>query len=552
MSSRATIARALVVLALGCGDDGGTPPPPSSTTPPTPAEFRGKAHLEAYERLLPLARVALDHGDPLTAAQLDGGPPAPLPFTLGARAVLRKDIDAAWVEAEEIDGDALGPERAALLRAIRFGLSRLRDEHVRKPSTRIDPAVGLRATTRLLDDLDRRGPGCEGCDAALSQAAQALDAAVADVGATSLARANAAREDADALRERLKALPADVVTRPGASALLAALAQTSARIGAMASALASAKPQPLPEQVAPARDPGQALRLPDRMGSAALRRWLDVHESEAHTAQELVQSLAPALVQLDTLARKDAAEQRSKPAPTPAPVDVARCESAWQPLAAFVKTQPALAAATLDCAAALRRLPARADDATLATALVQLGVVEPTELAQRARVDPLLARIGGTIAPASHRHALAIATLSGLGRTDARARVLAAARDDVCLAITALWIHGELGDDAALGERLGTACDAHPRDAWIALALARPERALDGLGLSLLALGPADAVALEQLWWLPIGLVVPMARPSKPVEQPARVHTERIVPGQEPSQEPGQEPGQAPGQEPEE
>ncbi|HWB74444.1 MAG TPA: hypothetical protein VG755_05805, partial [Nannocystaceae bacterium] len=174
------------------------------------------------------------------------------------------------------------------------------------------------------------------------------------------------------------------------------------------------------------------------------------------------------------------------------------------------------------------------DDVDLAIALVHLGVVEPTELAQRRRTDPVLARIGGAIAPASHRHALTIAALSGLGRTDARARALASATHDLCLAITALWVHGELGDDAKLGERLGPACASRNVDAWIADALARPQRALAGLGLSLLALGPADAVALEQFWWVPIGLVIPLARPSAPVETPVDIQTERLEPEAQP------------------
>ena len=523
----------LLLLALAsCGDD--VVPPPPEAKAKAPAEFRNDAHVAAYARLLPLARVAFDQGDPITAALLDGGPPAPLPFTTAARAVLRTSIDAAWAEAEDIDANALGLEKAALLRAIRFGLSRLRDDHVRNPSTRSDPGVGVRATARLLDDVARRGADCEGCDAALGQGALALQAALADVGASSLMAAKAATADCLVLRERLRAQAGDAAQKPGVQQLVTALGDASDRIDAMVRALEAAPAKAAPEHIAVAKDPAATLRLPDRMGATTLRRWLDVHESEARKADVLVGELARALVQLDALAKKDADANKDEPTVGESAVDAARCAAAWAPIATWAKTQPPLAAAALDCTLALPRLPARADDADLAIALVHLGVVEPTELAQRRRVEPLLARVGGSIAPASHRHALTIATLSGLGRTDARARVLAAATHDICLAMTALWVHGELGDDAKLGERLGAACASRKTEVWIADAVARPERALAGLGLSLLALGPADAVALEQFWWLPIGLVIPLARPTPTIETPVDIQTERLEPEAQP------------------
>jgi hypothetical protein len=121
-------------------------------------------------------------------------------------------------------------------------------------------------------------------------------------------------------------------------------------------------------------------------------------------------------------------------------------------------------------------------------------------------------------------HAQTLAVVTGLADPGARALALRDAADALCRTATALAVHAALYEGAeptgpsGLAAALGPACDHRPVDAWIADALARPRASLDALGLTLLGLGPADVVALERYWWLPIGLVVPTARPQAPTK----------------------------------
>lgn len=517
-------------LGAGCPSDSEVAGPPTPTPPAAEtAEFRAKAHADAYARLVPLARRAFELADPVTDAVLADVPLHPRPFSVGGRAALRKAVDAAWIEAAEIRAELLPPETALLLRVIRFGLSRLRDEQQRRPSTRTDPAVGARATAALVDEVTWRGPGCAGCDEALAAAGPELDAALADLGATTPARARATAAQCETLRDRVlawrRAHP-DPERWTGAVALEAALDRARDRLVAVAGALDHATvTSPLPEGLRAARAPADAVRLPDRLGAAELRRSLDVHESETRDAATLFAELLGAAAQLAAL---------PDPAPVDAaavtPVDAERCAAAWAPLAAYAKTMPVLVA-EFDCTRDRLRLPQAADDVDLVRALVLAGIVEPTRRATRAHTEPLLARVAGDIAPASHRHALSLAVLSGAKQTEARARAGKAARTDVCTALVALWIHGEQGDDAALRERLAGPCRGIEFGPQIDAVLARPEASLAGLGLVMLAMGPADAVALERGWWLPLGLVIPAIRPEGPrPEATVEIRTEELTP----------------------
>ncbi len=119
-----------------------------------------------------------------------------------------------------------------------------------------------------------------------------------------------------------------------------------------------------------------------------------------------------------------------------------------------------------------------------------------------------------------------IAITAGNGATRAtELHALALSRQTLCLAATAVWIHGELGDDAGLVARL-SASGCEDLDALIAAAEARPRRALTGLGLTLIGAGPADAAALDRFYWAPMGLVRDLAippPPPAPVVPPTRV-----------------------------
>ena len=520
-----------LVLAPGCPDE--SSPQDQAKPSPEPAathEFRAKTHVAAFERLLPLTRRALALADPIVESVLSQTVLNPMPFTVGGRAALRKAVDAAWIEAADIRPEFLPAQSALLLRVARFSLSRLRDEQQRRPSTRVDPAVGLRATAALLDEVGFRGPQCPGCDEALAAAGPELDAAIADLGATNPARARAAASDCDALRERLgawrRAQPKPDAT-PGAAVLDAALERAREHLLAVAAAIAQATiASPKRDEVRVARAPGDVVRIADRLGADELRRWLDVHESETRDAKTLFEALMPAALQLGALATPPASPEAT--VDEAREIDAARCEAAWSVLASYAKTQPAVVA-QFDCDRDRLRIGSHASDADLLRALVRAGIVEPTRRASRAATEPMLARVAGEIAPAAHGHSLSLAVLSGAKQVAARARAAAAAQADVCTALVGLWVHGELGDDAALRERLAAPCNGIDIAPLIDAVIARPEPAFAGLGLSLLAMGPADAVALERSWWLPYGLVIPAARPEEALpEVPVAVRSEEL------------------------
>ncbi|MBX7081515.1 MAG: hypothetical protein K1X88_20105 [Nannocystaceae bacterium] len=522
---------ALALLLAACES---SPTPPAST--PAPArgvdpQVRAQAHREAWTRLQPLAETALSLGDPLGAAMLDGGLPAALPYGGSTLMAARKAQEAAWREAKDLDATVLDDEPRALLRATRFALARLRDGLERRPPTRTDPSVAVEATAQGLALVRARlqhAPGdTAAIDAALAALAQSLEQGLADLGACSAATLAAAQQDLATLAAELATLPAPAPK--GAAALSAAIAAARARLGEVAAALPSAKAIAWGEPARAAADPAAVARLPDRLGSAELRRRLDVEESFTTEAKAAFAQLQTPLQQFTAMLKR-----RPDEAGTPSAVDTARCEAAWQRLAPLLAGQAALAGAAIDGAAFVRDA-GPLDDAGLMLRVVELGVVEPVERARRSGTARVLALVRGRIAPASHRHALAIAVLAGVRDEAARARAVAAARDDVGLAAAALWIHGGLGDDAAMATALGEHCSG---GTWTEAALARPRAALGGLGLWLLALGPADAVALERLWWLPLGLVIDTARPPREPDAVVDTKVETLTPGQAEAGEP--------------
>lgn len=536
------LALACVATLSACpaADD----PPASSTAPPgevAPEAFRTKAHADGFARMLPLARAALDRADPLTASFLDGGPLRARPFATQTRAPIGDAVEAAWKEAAALRGDLLSIEQATLLEAARFGLSRVRDEMFRLPTTRLDPAVGVGATVALVDEIVARGRGCDGCDAALADGATQLDAALADLGATNPLVARATADDCAVLRERVARVAAgDASITQGAAALGAALQRCTDGLAAIATALDRASPTTgdrALESIAPAPAPDGVVRVPDRLGARLLRRWLEVHEHEVREPRQIIAPLLVAARQLRGLA----GNPEGSPAEQPA-VDTARCVERWAAIEVFASTQPSLVRA-FDCTTDLWRLPATGDDDDLTIALVDVGIVEPTRRTNRKRTEPTLARVGGDVAPATHRQMLTLAVLSGAKQSRARARVAAAAQRSACTAVVALSTHGEVGDPtrpvdpsqvgdpAKLAALVGEACSGVDLERARNDALARPTAALAGIGLELLAAGPADAIALERGWWLPIGLVLDVARPeAPPPDVDVRLKAEPIVP----------------------
>ncbi|MBK8717939.1 MAG: hypothetical protein IPN32_24875 [Deltaproteobacteria bacterium] len=161
------VGRALVALSLlaACGGEPASAEPPPPT--PEPPQFRAQAHREAWARLPALAEAALVASDPLARAQLDDDAPVDLP-PHGAGAIIdaRRVLDSAWREAKDLDAALLEPEARALLRAIRFALSRARDGLSRRPPARTDPNVIVTELDEALTILAARGTECTACDAA--------------------------------------------------------------------------------------------------------------------------------------------------------------------------------------------------------------------------------------------------------------------------------------------------------------------------------------------------------------------------------------------------
>ncbi len=511
------VGRALVALSLlaACGGEPASAEPPPPT--PEPPQFRAQAHREAWARLPALAEAALVASDPLARAQLDDDAPVDLP-PHGAGAIIdaRRVLDSAWREAKDLDAALLEPEARALLRAIRFALSRARDGLSRRPPARTDPNVIVTELDEALTILAARGTECTACDAARERAAAALRDGIAALGACSSASLAHARTRLDAHATAL----ATATPTAGTRALGLAIDDARGRLSAIAAALPQAAPAAWGDPLAAAAAPSEVRRLPDRLGASELRRRLDTEEAHVQDARASYAALSRALTQLSAMLAKH-------PVTTPVAtaVDRGRCESRWVELQRYIAGQPTLQGAALDCASFVDDLGVHSD-AELTLALVEAGIVTPVERARRAAVTPTLGLVRGRIAPRSHRDALAIAVTSGLRDADARALVVARARDAVCVSLAALWIHGELGDDATLRGELfapvaaAPGAPASPRcgdttiDSLIATAQADPRAALGAMGLTLLALGPADVVALENFWWLPYGLVVETARPA--------------------------------------
>ncbi len=519
-ATRRVVVATLAVL--GCGGD---TKPVEEKTAPAKTEVRTKAHADAFERLLPLAVDTLVLADPMGAAQIGKGSARMPPLGGGERVRLRESVDATWREAAEIDADTLGLERSVILRALRFGLLRVRDDLERRTLARTDPGLAIDAASRLVRELDVRAgrPLARDAEVALEHASAMLREGVQDLGATSPEALQGARDDLAALRTRVG---------DASPALSTAMTAVDARLTAVAAALGSAKTAAADERVARAREPGDVRKLAARLGASTLRRRLEVEESETQPAKDLFAELVATTRSLSAM-RGDAP---TKPGEA-RPVTAERCTSAWAKVQAYAREQPALQGAALECDAFVTAHAGETlDDAALVLAIVHDGVVEPTRRARRRAEIPALAIVGGRIAPASHVHAQTLAVVTGMADPDARALALDRALDATCLAATALFVHGELGGDTALAAALGDGCEQHATDAWIARALARPRASLDGLGLVLLGRGPADAVALERWWWLPIGLVIPTARPEPPRAPPtdAKVVVEPIVPGEPP------------------
>ncbi len=509
-----------MLLALtGCKED---PPDvgPDLGTKVDPVEFREKAHREAMMRTGDLAQGVFALEDPVGAAMVGLGSLTPPPVSAGSVAALRDGHTEAWREAKDVDGEILGNTERAFLRAMRFGLDRVHDRVQANRPERSDPTWYPTEVRRYLDALAAAiafGP-CEGCAKGLAALATEIDAATTALGATSRASLKAAAQDWAAVDTELNRLPGRAARPEDAPAKTVDAARAAAlrareTLERHARELHRAPSQLWGSKVNPVRG-GPPAVLPDRLGPKPLSRRLFVEERLTQSPGEQFEALGP------TLARLQALEKglgKLTPGPAPAKVTPDRCRAAATPILVFAANHPLLRRVkNVNCEGLARLAGERGlNDAELTVFIIEHGVVGPARIARRRAESAPVALLGGRISAHSQRLAQSVAVAMGVKNPEAARLALTRAREAGCLAATALWIHGELGEDAKLRTRLERLCEFRPAGAWIADAQARPRAAVAGFGLWVVGAGPAEMAALDHYWWAPAGLVLDLAMPER-------------------------------------
>jgi hypothetical protein len=265
--------------------------------------------------------------------------------------------------------------------------------------------------------------------------------------------------------------------------------------------------------MAPAEGEPRIERLPDVLGSAALRRRLEVEEAVQGPLVAVVPAVLGAMKQLDAIASLHTLpEAASDPLE---PLDDARCEAARVEVETWLQSRGQHLEPTASCMVTLRRLEPRSSDAALRLAILEWGWVRPRARDQRRAMQAPEGLVSGHIASTSQRRAAVLAAAVHGGDGPSIALALQRVREALCRAQTAVWIHGELSEPAKLEAWLRADCGWRDPADWIAEVLADPRQALGGLGLVMLAHGPAGAVTLDRFGWAPIGLVPALADPAR-------------------------------------
>lgn len=497
-----------LALVPGCPrepvPDGESKPEPSAAE--KTAELRKEAQEEALGRLAPLVATLAALEDPVTAALRDNTPPRMPPLQPQDRAALRAALDAADREAKGLTPRLLDPADRVIALTSRFAIDRARDAYIRRAPWADDPTWVTREAEQVIAALEltsRRAGTCTHCDVSLPHLAAALPVAAAGLQQTSEARAKAAGLDARALAGRVRRLPGQA-DAPAALALEEFATAVQGRL--------------------------ESANEPNRLGKDVLQRQLEVEENVGLTTTAAFKSLGSAVATLAAML-----EKRTIPEPTPSTeVTAARCESAWADIAPVVEAQEALNAEGFGCKTFVAGLGTTTlDDVELRIAIVDTALVAPLRSSAHKALPAVLSSVGGRIARGSQSHTLRTALLLGApALKPAAARALHAELDAACLAAAALWVHGELGDDAALAERLDAPCPETTLS-YIARAEARPRQALEGLALARVPRGPAGVVPLDKLWWLPSGLIDDVAQPPADDDRPSPVRgsVERLEAG---------------------
>ncbi len=487
-----------LALMAGCPRD----PTPDAQSPPEPsaadktAALREEAQKEALERLAPVVATLAALEDPLTAALRNDTAPRMPPLGPEERTALRAALDAAEREARGLTPRLLEPADRVLAMTATFAIDRARDVYIRHNPWADDPTWVTAQAQEVIAALElaaRRTGTCTHCDLSLSHLSATLPVATRGLQQTSQARAKAAMLDARALATRVRNLPGQ--TEASAASALETFA--TALEGRLASA-----------------------NEPNRLGEAVLQRQLEVEENLGQSAADAFGSLGSSVPMLAAMLAKRSVPPRQ----VPTAVTPARCDAAWADLAPVVAGHEALRAQGFDCALFIAGLgTATVDDVDLRIAIVDTALVAPLRRSAHQALPAVLSSVGGRIARGAQSHTLRTALLLGAPALEpAAARALHAELDAACLAAAALWIHGELGDDTTLGERLKPHCPDETA-AYIARAEARPRQALEGLLLARVAQGPAGVVPLDKLWWLPAGLIDPVALPPTDDDRPSPV-----------------------------
>ncbi|MEM7155133.1 MAG: hypothetical protein AAF799_19960 [Myxococcota bacterium] len=534
-------------LTVGCPDPPKDPPPAAEDKPSesgtTPFDERDgfvrDAHVKALGALRTEALPALRLIDPVAAAQAEDTPLRPPDFGPALRVPLRKPLESARREAAGIDHSWLPPEDGVVLRTMQTGLTQ-GFQQIGRPMWRDDPSAVLYTLGPYLDALFRdaaAGKCDEGCG--IEALASSLEAGFNAVGSASLSTTQTAHGELHALRVRLQSLargpgPDDTraPTHPLARAqeeLRAAIARIDANLAKAEATLPTAEEVPW-SSVLPRADADAWKRRPESWGADRLREWLTIHEAYGHDAQELFERALATVARLEAIRDRDAGAPDESP-PLARPFDTAACEQAFAPIDAWAKAQPTHLQVALDCEAIVRELgPEPRSDAELLLAIIDRAIIDPTRLAQIKATGVDIALVRGRAAAVAQRSTLQVAVAAATKHRAAELLALSRAHQRICEAASALWVHAQLGSTEDLGTKLAPYDCGAPTD-LVAVAKANPLAALEGLGMMLLGLGPADAAALDRYWWAPMGLVRDLAIPPAPkVDVPPNMRVEELTP----------------------
>lgn len=559
-----------VVLSLGLACK--TDPPPQgeggeddSATKKNPEEVdaqRRENHQAAFQALVPATTDALVLANPTAASSVGIGDLRPRPTSLGERERLNDAFKGASRESGDIDGGLLEPREQIVLRTMRFALDRMNDQLSRQLPARTDATYTPWGLGELIDEVEYRAlqGDCAGCPEAIETLGPALHSVAADLTATSPAGIEAGMEDLDALVVRLERLE-QRVTEPepmhaATQGAIAAARETRTKLAEIRDGLGDA-PEHAWLDRPPLRQKGERIRrLPNRLGGRALVRRLEVEEALPVPLEGLLDAVKKNLARYKGMREPfaDAVGTAGKAAP----VDAARCQATWERIQDKVLRQTGgFEDLTVDCEALARvSRGENLDDAQLLLRVTDLAVVEPVRRGFRASQDPAISLTTGRWAPSAQRSIRRVMLLTPLADAAVMTRILDDGERDLCLAATALWIHGEMGDDETLTSWLDLHCKLHKPEEWIAQAEARPRQSLTGLGLASLTEQPASMVGIDMFYWAPLGVIPLLATPPESMggPEPAEGMAEGgLPPGIDPSAVPGQS-GTPPGapQEPEE